>query len=187
MAATRPETLTVTYPGGASATVRFDDLSATLRSEILRQPFAATPSPDPAAENYVLLEWEDGWKEVVEVDAGCTGIRGYYVISRTEEVGRLSLEHESGYPVLLEVDRRPGGLSRITLGETFTLSPERSAREGKKTDTWYSLAPSGDATVELKEALSAAGGDAAAIGLVAGRRQQDLDDFLAALADWGAM
>ena len=182
MAATRPETLTVTYPGGASATVRFDDLSATLRSEILRQPFAATPSPDPAAENYVLLEWEDGWKEVVEVDAGCTSIRRYYVISRTEEVGRLSLDHESGYPVLLEVERRPGGLSRVTFGETFTLAPERSAREGKKTDTWYSLAQEGDATAELKEALSAAGGDESTLGVVAGRRQQDLDDFLATLA-----
>lgn len=144
MAATRPESLTITYPGGASATIPFDDLPATLRNEILRQPFAATPGPDPAAESYVLLEWEDGWKEVVQVDAGCTGIRRYYVISRTEEVGRLSMEHESGYPVLLEVERRPGGLSRVTFGETFTLSPERSAREGKKTDTWYSLAKSGE-------------------------------------------
>lgn len=183
MAATRPETLTITYPGGASAIVRFDDLPATLRTDILRQPFAAAPSPDAAAESYVLLEWEDGWKEVVEVDAGCRAVQRYYVISRTEEVGRLSLEHESGYPVLLEVERRPGGLSRVTFGETFTLSPERSAREGKKTDTWYSLAQKGDATAELKEALSAAGGDAAAVGLVAGRRQQDLDDFLATLAD----
>jgi len=182
MAATRPESLTITYPGGASATIPFDDLPATLCNEILRQPFAATPGPDPAGESYVLLEWEDGWKEVVQVDAGCTGIRRYYVISRTEEVGRLSMEHESGYPVLLEVERRPGGLSRVMFGETFTLSPERSAREGKKTDTWYSLAKSGDATAELKEALNAAGGDATAVGLVAGRRQQDLDDFLATLA-----
>ncbi len=183
MAATRPESLTITYPGGASATIRFDELPATLRNEILRQPFATALSPDPTAENYVLLEWEDGWKEVVQVEPGCTGIRRYYVISRTEEVGRLSLEHDSGYPVLLEVERRPGGLSRVTFGETFTLSPERSAREGKKTDTWYSLTQDGDATAELKEALSAAGGDATAVGVVAGRRQQDLDDFLATLAD----
>ena len=182
MAATQPETLTITHPGGASATVRFDELPATLRSEILRQPFAATPSPDPAAENYVLLEWEDGWKEVFQVDAGCTGIRRYYVISRTEEVGRLSLDHESGYPMLLEVDRRPGGLSRVTFGETFALAPERSAREGKKTDTWFSMTQDGDATAELKEALSAAGGDESTLGVVAGRRQQDLDDFLATLA-----
>jgi hypothetical protein len=183
MTPTRPETLTITYPGGASASIPFDDLPANLRADILRQPFAAVPSPDPAAESYVLLEWEDGWKEVVQVDAGCTGIRRYYVISRTEEVGRLSLDHESGYPVLLEVERRPGGLKRVTFGETFALAPERSAREGKKTDTWYSLASSGDATAELKEALSAAGGDTAAVGVVAGRRQQDLDDFLASLAD----
>jgi hypothetical protein len=183
VAATRPETLTITYPGGASATIRFDELPATLRSEILRQPFAATNSSDPAAESYVLLEWEDGWKEVVQVEAGCTGILRYYVISRTEEVGRLSLEHESGYPVVLEVERRPAGLNRVTFGETFTLSPERSAREGKKTDTWYSLAQSGDATAELKEALSAAGGCVAAVDVVAGRRQQDLVDFLATLAD----
>jgi hypothetical protein len=183
MPATRPETLTITYPEGTSATIRFDDLPATLRSEILRQPFAATPSPDPAVESYVLLEWEDGWKEVVEVDDGCTGIRRYYVISRTEEVGRLSLEHESGYPVLLEVERRPGSLSRVTFRETFTLSPQRSVREGKKTDTWYSLAQDGDARAELKEALSAAGADAAAVGVVAGRRRQDLDDFLATLVD----
>jgi len=183
MPATRPEMLTITYPGGASATVRFDDLPGTLQSDILRQSFAAAPSPDPAAEGYVLLEWSDGWKEVVQVDAGCTGIKRYYVIRRTEEVGRLALEHESGYPVLLEVERRPGGLRRVTFGETFTLSPERTAREGKKTDTWYSLAQSGDAVAELKEALAAAGGDTAAISVVAGRRQQDLDDFVATLGD----
>ena len=82
---------------------------------------------------------------------------------------------------MLEVERRPGGLKRITFGETFALAPERSVREGKKTDTWFSMTPLGDATAELKEALSAAGGDTAAGGVVAGRRQQDLDDFLATL------
>ena len=63
----------MTYPGGASASIPFADLPANLRSEILRQPFAAAPSADPAAEGYVLLEWEDGWKEVVQVEAGLHG------------------------------------------------------------------------------------------------------------------
>lgn len=183
MVATQPQTLSLTYPNEDSTTVTFADLPEPLREEILRQPFAARPALDPAADGYVLLEWEDGWKEVIRVDAGCTGIKRYYVISRTEEVGRLALDHPSGYPVLLKVDRRPGGLRRVTFGQTFTLSPERSAREGKKTDTWYSLTQEGDALAELKEALGGAGGDAAAVGLVAGRRQQDLDDLMASLAD----
>lgn len=183
VAATQPATLTLAYPDGSSAAVAFADLPEPVRDEILRQPFAARPSLDPGSDGYVLLEWEDGWTEVIRVDAGCTGIKRYYVISRTEEVGRLALDHPSGYPVLLEVDRRPGGLRRITFRQTFTLLAERSAREGKKTDTWYSLTQEGDAVAELKEALRSEGGDAAAVGLVAGRRQQDLDDLMASLAD----
>ncbi len=183
MAAPAPESLSLSYPDGRTLTVAFSDLPGSLQADLLRQPFAASPSPHPANEAYVLLEWEDGWKEVARVDPGCTGVQRYYVISRTDEVGRLALTHESGYPFLLEVGRRPLGLSRITFGDTFRVSLRGSAREGRKTDHQYDLAREGDAVAELKTALREAEGDPEAVSVVAHWRQQDVVDFLATLAE----
>lgn len=182
MAAATPESLTLTYPDGSSALVPFDGLPGSLRDELLRQPGLSRSGDSATPGRFVLLEWEDGWKEVIGVDPGSTGIKRYYVISRTEDVGRLALEHESGYPELVEISRRPLGLRRITFDDTFELSPGKTAREGGKTDRHFCLEPAGDALSELAGELAEAGGDTAAVGLVAGRSSRDLRDFVAALA-----
>jgi hypothetical protein len=90
--------------------------------ELLRQPFASQPSKTPEQEKYVILEWDDGWREVIQVSAACADINRYYVISRPEDVGRLSLNKEDGYPELIEIVRKPLDLKRITFLNTFQLS-----------------------------------------------------------------
>ncbi|MHB0980245.1 MAG: hypothetical protein ACYC5Q_09295 [Thermoleophilia bacterium] len=182
MAAVTPESLTLTYPDGSTVLVPFDGLPRPLRDELLRQPGLSRSDDSGMPGRFVLLEWEDGWKEVIGVDPGSTGIKRYYVISRTEDVGRLALDHESGYPELVEISRRPLGLRRITFEGTFDLSPGKTAREGGKTDRQFSLEPAGDALAELAAGLAKAGGDPAAVGLVAGRCGRDLRDFVATLA-----
>ena len=77
-----PTKLVVEFDDGTQSAVPFEALPSNLKSEILRQPFAGKPSPNPEKERFLLLEWDDGWKEVFEVDAACTDLNRYYVISK---------------------------------------------------------------------------------------------------------
>jgi hypothetical protein len=151
-----PRKIVIEYDDGSKAASAFDALPFPLQAEILRQPFAGRPSPSPEEEKFVLLEWDDGWKEVIEVDRRCTGINRYYVISRPEDMGRLSLRKEDGYPELLEIVRKPLDLKRLTFVDTFRLGPARSEREGKKTDHFFPLTKDTDGLPGLAHALKEA-------------------------------
>jgi hypothetical protein len=204
MSRTKAKNIIVEFDDGSRAEAPFETLPTKLQLDILRQPFASKPSPEPENEKFVLLEWEDGWKEVMEVDADCTEINRYYVISRPEDVGRLSLNKQDGYPELIEVVRRPLGLQKIAFVNTFRLALEQSDREGKKTDHFFSLKDDGDGFAEaLKdfkaliaeealdlEALEAQDPEkrteqyeriAQKMGIRAASRQQDLLDFISCL------
>jgi hypothetical protein len=181
MSATVPESLTLTYSDGSTTSVSFQTLPEPLRDDLLRQPGLTRRADSATPSRFALLEWEDGWKEVIAVDAGSMGVKRYYVISRTEDVGRLALEHESGYPELLEINRRPLGLRRITFEGTFELKPSKTDREGDKTDRHFHLEPTDDSLETLAAGLANAEGDPAAVGLVAGRSSQDLLDFVYAM------
>ncbi|MBN1101816.1 MAG: hypothetical protein JXL84_00230 [Deltaproteobacteria bacterium] len=200
----RPTQIVLEYDDGTRSAVSFETLPLPLQIEIMRQPFAGRPSPDPQKERYLLLEWDDGWKEVIEVDAGCTELNRYYVISRPEDVGRLSLHKEAGYPELIEVMRKPKNLRRITLLDTFDLTPTDSIREGKKVDHLYALSKVEktlpewvqmtkealrEENLEVRKLLSGTPSETNGIyerlrrrmNLHAGQRQQDVYDFLACL------
>ena len=200
----RPEEITVTFDDGSMVRAPFESLPDSLQFEIMRQPFVSKPSPNPEEEKFVLLEWDDGWREVIEVDPDCTDINRFYVISRIEHVGRLSINKQDGYPELIEVVRRPLDLKRIAFMDTFELTLERSDREGHKTDHFFSLAKKGKGFSEIiavfKEVVNKEGIDLKEfsskepsevskqcekirrkMGLRAGRRQQDVLDFIAYL------
>jgi hypothetical protein len=201
-----PERIIVEYGDGTRVGLPFAELPSSLREDILRQPEVARPSPVPGSDRFVLVEWDDGWREVFAVAPTCEAVNRYYVISRQEEVGRLSLDTSEGYPQLIQIARRPSGVKRIVFGESYGLALRSSEREGKKTDHWYSLEPEGDVLAEARDAVRSAaaaegvsldqlrGGGATPdqqekswavakrIGLTAGYRQQDLYDFLAFLA-----
>jgi hypothetical protein len=134
MSRPKPVTVHIDFDDDSTCSASFDSLPADLQFDILRQPFASKPSSNPEKERFVLLEWEDGWREVIGVDAACTDINRYYVISRPEDVGRLSLNKGGDYPELIEIIRKPLDLKRIAFTETFHLAPDTSTREGKKVD-----------------------------------------------------
>ncbi|HUT72332.1 MAG TPA: hypothetical protein VMW89_16805 [Desulfatiglandales bacterium] len=200
----RPHEITVKFDDGSMAIAPFESLPDSLRYEIERQPFACKPSPNPEKEKFLLLEWDDGWREVIQVDAACTEINRYYVISRIEHVGRLSIKKQNGYPDLIDVVRRPLNVKRITFMDTFELALERSDREGHKTDHFFCLAKKGKGFSEIirvfKEVVRKEGIDLKEfnskepseiskqcekirrkMGLKAGLRQQDVFDFIAYL------
>ena len=205
MPRTKPQKVVIEFEDGSKTEASFDTLPSPLQLELLRQPFASQPSTDPEQEKFVLLEWDDGWREVMEVDAACSEINRYYVISRPEDVGRLSLNKEDDYPELIEIVRKPKDLKRITFLDTFQLSLERSDREGKKIDHFFALSKTGDAISEeveaFKRAVEEEGLDLQDLksqdpdqqregyerirrkmGIKAAQRQQDVYDFIAYLA-----
>jgi hypothetical protein len=206
MARPKPMKIVVEFDDGAAAEADFDTLPSRLQFELLRQPFASLPSSDPEKEKFLLLEWEDGWKEVIAVDESCKDINRYYVISRPDDVGRLSLNKQDGYPELIEIVRSPLDLKNITFLDTYQLNLKRSDREGKKTDHFFSLAKDGNALSVEIEAFRKAAADSGIdleelkrtrdpaglrekyelirrkLDLKAARRQQDVFDFIAYLA-----
>jgi hypothetical protein len=205
MSRSTPQKIVIQFSDGSSTESPFHALPAQLQFDILRQPFASRPSPEPEKEKFVLLEWEDGWTEVVEVDATCTEINRYYVISRPEDIGRLSLNKPDGYPELIEIVRKPLNLKKITFLNTFQLTLERSDREGKKTDHFFELTKKGDTLTDavrsFKKVVKEEGIDLQKLqsqgpdhlgeqyekirrkmGIKATHRQQDVLDFMAFLA-----
>ena len=200
----KPQKVVIEFEDGSKKESSFETLPSHLQWELLRQPFASQASETPEQEKYVILEWDDGWREVIQVDAACADINRYYVISRPEDVGRLSLNKEEGYPELIEIVRKPMDLKRITFLDTFELSLDRSDREGKKIDHFFTLSKEGDAIQEEMEAFRKAvteeGYDLQElhsqdpeqlkevyerirrkIGIKAAQRQQDALDFIAFL------
>jgi hypothetical protein len=156
MPRSKPKKVVIEFDDGSKREASFDALPSLLQFELLRKPFASLPSANPEQEKYVLVEWDDGWREVIQVDAACSEINRYYVISRPEDVGRLSLKKEDGYPELIEIVRKPMDLKRITFLDTFQVSLERSDREGKKIDHFFALSKGGDAISEEMEAFKRA-------------------------------
>jgi hypothetical protein len=205
MSRSKPIKITVEFEDGSKTEADFAALTDQLRFELLRQPAFSRPSPNPGEEKYVLLEWTDGWKEVVQVDSGCTEINRYYVITRPEDVGRLSLKKGEDYPELIEVTRDPLNLQKILFVDGYELSPERSDREGKKVDHFFSLEKKDGFLSEIidlfREVVDEAGltgkdlrskdpdqirdlcqNISRKMGIKATLRQQDLFDFIAYLA-----
>jgi hypothetical protein len=205
MSRVMPKTIVIEFDDRSQTSVPFESLPLNIQVEILRQPFASKPSSDPQKEKFVLLAWDDGWKEVIEVDAACTDINRYYVISRPEDVGRLSLNKKDEYPELIEIIRKPKELKKITFMDTYQLSLNKSTREGKKIDHFFTLAKDGDALSEFRDAFMKASAEEGIkiedlnsmeaaqlqdsyerirrrMDIKAGQRQQDVYDFIAYLA-----
>jgi hypothetical protein len=152
----KPTKIIVEFDNKSKIEVPFEDLPVSVQRELLRQPFASRPDPEPEKGRFVLLEWDDGWKEVIQVDDSCTDINRYYVISRVEHVGRLSLNSQKGYPELIEIVRKPFSLKKITFMDSFRLTMERSSREGQKTEHLFKLTKEGEAHSEITEFLKKA-------------------------------
>lgn len=91
---------------------------------------------------YVLVCWEDGWKEVFGVRGERLELLRYYVLERTEQVGRLVLETGEAYPNLVYLRRKPFEVSYVGLvgewgGVVYRLEKSLQLREGDKLEQHY--------------------------------------------------
>lgn len=136
-----PKKIIVEYEDGTRREAAFDRLNSTGWNELSALGLCEAAAPD-TGKNYLLLEWKDGWKEVMAVDGQALEVLRYYTIERVKEIGRLSMEVADGNPELLMIKRLPGRLERIIFvgangPQAYTLEEKATVKEGGKTEHYF--------------------------------------------------
>lgn len=130
-----PKRIIVEYGDGTRHEAPFSKLSSQARMEL--SALGLCEAPSDIEKNYLLLEWKDGWKEVLAVDGRAVELLRYYTVERVEEVGRLSVEMADAYPQLLMIKRLPGAVESILLVrkegvQVYTPLEKATVKEGGK-------------------------------------------------------
>ena len=154
-----PKNIFVEYEDGTRRGASFDRLSSTGRMELSALGLCEAAAPDTGT-HYLLLEWKDGWKEVVAVGEKATELLRYYTIERVEEIGRLSMEVADGNPELLMIKRLPARLERIIFvggdgPQAYALEEKATVKEGGKTEHYLYDKKRPDFKMEESTAASA--------------------------------
>ena len=107
-----------------------------------------------ADKQYVLIQWKDGWQEVIGIEGDTVDFNKYYVIERVEQYGRLVFDRPKGeYPGLVVLDRAPLELEKVALVGTGTervMKQTSTYREGTRLEYNYELEKgSGDFYAEV--------------------------------------
>ncbi len=106
-----PTKLVVEYDDGSTRGVDFSRVGEAARRELAQLGLSPAGGPIGCSKHYLVMQWKDGWQEVVGVDKASVELLRYYVIERIEERGRLSLETGDEYPELYLVERTPRDLT----------------------------------------------------------------------------
>ncbi len=129
------KSISIEYEDGNTQRIEAPGLDGRVQAALTAAGFC-DPAPEVAsARHYLILEWRDGWKEVLAVDGAAVNLIRYYIIRRIEDTGRIALDTGAGYPQLIVLNRLPCDLSRIWLvGErdlkTYQLQSEIESYEG---------------------------------------------------------
>lgn len=107
--------LILEYEDGSTKSISWNNIDVRVQST-LADAGLCTPSPEiSSAKNYLILQWKDGWKEVVAINSDIASVIRYYVIRRIEDRGRLALDVGAEYPELLVIERLPDEVSRLLI------------------------------------------------------------------------
>ena len=161
MTENEPKRVIIESGDGAATEVEFEKLSGPVQMELRER----ANFPVPTGRKYVLLQWKDGWCEVMAVDEECSDLFRYYVLRRMEEHGRLGIARSGPYPAVKIIGRKPDGLAWVAFTDgkdsrTYALSETKDIREeGGKTEIQYNLEsiasnPLKEILESLKQALN---------------------------------
>lgn len=104
---TGPRRIIFEYEDGMTSSIAFSALPESVQLELEKMSFCSPTQLVSMNSQYVLLQWKDGWQEVASIEGENAQLIRYYVISRIEDVGRLSIETDSYWPDLHIVQRTP--------------------------------------------------------------------------------
>jgi hypothetical protein len=131
----QPKRLVVAYEDGSTKEADFSGLDGQLRLKLAQLGLCPPPDEVGTAKHYLLMRWQDGWHEVIGIDADAAELLRYYVIQRIEDRGRLSLDVGADYPELIIVERTPRELIAATIVggdgvKSYALGSEAERWEG---------------------------------------------------------
>lgn len=154
-----PKRVVVEYEDGTRLEAPFSRLSRQGQIELSAVGLCEAPIPE-APESYLLLQWKDGWKEVVAADSRAVELLRYYTIERVEEVGRLSMEVADANPQLLLIRRLPGLVDSILFvgkdgPKAYALAERVTVKEGGKVEHIFYDKKKPDFSMEEASAASA--------------------------------
>lgn len=114
-----PVKLVVEYDDGSTREVGYERVDGETRFRLARLGLSPAGDHVGSSKHYLVMQWRDGWQEVVGVDKESADLLRYYVIERIEDRGRLSLETGDDYPELFVIERTPRELiGAMIVGET---------------------------------------------------------------------
>lgn len=111
----KPVSIQITYADGSTREAGLNDVSESLQQELIRLKLMDPSGGGGDDGKYILIEWADGWREVFSVPETVTDLRKYYVIRREEKIGRLFMDKKETYPELLEIQRKPDEVKKVSL------------------------------------------------------------------------
>lgn len=97
----------VEYEDGTKKEIDLSAVEPSTQLELARLGISLSPDTVSTSSHYVLLQWKDGWQEVIGIDGDRVDLLRYYVITRIEDRGRLSLETGEYWPELFTIKRNP--------------------------------------------------------------------------------
>jgi hypothetical protein len=109
------KSLLLEYEDGSTKHVDANDLDSNVHSSLATSGLCSPPAQISAARHFLILEWKDGWKEVVAIHNDVASLIRYYVIRRIEERGRLAIDVGGVYPQLRIIERLPMDISRLLI------------------------------------------------------------------------
>jgi hypothetical protein len=107
--------ISLQYEDGTTQNIEYGSLDAGMQTALVNSGLGEPPSNISSAPSYLVLQWKDGWKEVLAVNSDVAELIRYYVIRRIEDRGRIALDLGSGYPELIIIERQPAELSRLLI------------------------------------------------------------------------
>jgi hypothetical protein len=127
--------ISLQYEDGTSQNIGFNNLDVGTQMALVRAGLCDPPPEISSAKHYLILQWKDGWKEVLAINSDTADLIRYYVIRRIEDRGRIALDVGSQYPELTILERRPADLSRMLIVgdgsvKSYELQAELESYEG---------------------------------------------------------
>jgi len=117
--------LELEYKDGSRVKIGAEGLDGRLHYRLAELGLCAAPAEITAAPHFLVLEWQNGWRETMPVHHETASLIRYFVINRIEDRGRFSLDVGGENPELTVIERQPGQLSRILIvGENDTKAYE---------------------------------------------------------------
>ncbi len=135
-----PKRLIIEFEDGTKKMAEFNQINKDLWLLLSRFGFCSPPPPlSELSDYYLLLQWKDGWQEVVGLKKKEAELLRYYTIERVEEVGRMALEIGEEYPALFLIKRLPRQVEGLWIignkeKRYYPLGERQTMREGRKVE-----------------------------------------------------